>query len=63
MAVKVEMILTDDLGNRIVVSEEYKEETSLLDKKISEIESLVLQSKLAIGKKAELELLLLNQKA
>ena len=61
MAIKIETIITDDLGNRVIVHQEYEEETSLLDKNIDDIEVLVMKAKKDMGKSAELELLRLNQ--
>ncbi len=61
MAIKIETIITDEAGNRVVVHHQYEEETSLLDKNIDDIESLIVKAKRDIGKSAELELLRLNQ--
>ena len=61
MGIRIETILTDDQGNRVVVNHQYEEETSLLDKNIDDIESLIVKAKKDIGKSAELELLRLNQ--
>jgi hypothetical protein len=61
MAIKIETILTDGQGNRIIVSHDYPEETSLLGKNVDEIESLIVKAKRDIGKDAESELLKLNQ--
>jgi hypothetical protein len=61
MAIKIETILTDDQGNRIIVSQDYPEETSLLGKNVDDIESLIVKGKRDIGKAAESELLNLNQ--
>lgn len=61
MGIKVETIITDDQGNRIVVHHQYEEETSLLDKNVDDIELLVMKAKKDMGKSAELELLRLNQ--
>jgi hypothetical protein len=63
MAIRIETILTDDAGNRIVVSQEYREEKTLLDKNVDEIEALILKAKTAIGQLAECELLKENQRA
>lgn len=62
MAIKIETIITDDLGNRVIVHHEYEEETSLLDKNIDDIEVLVMKAKRDMGKSAELELIRLNQR-
>lgn len=62
MAIKIETILTDDNGNRIIVSQEYQEEKSLLERNIDEIELLIMKAKKDVGKLAELELLHLNQR-
>lgn len=61
MGIKVETIITDDQGNRIVVHHQYEEESSLLDKNVDDIELLVMKAKKDMGKSAELELLRLNQ--
>lgn len=61
MAVKIETIITDSDGNRIVVSQEYLNIVSLVDKNIDEIEDLVLKAKKDISVLAEEELLNLNQ--
>ena len=61
MAIKIETIITDEDGNRIVVSQEYTDTTSLTDKNLDEIETLVFKAKMDIGVLAEQELLNLNQ--
>lgn len=62
MAVKIETILTDDLGNRIVVSKEYSGEQSLLNTSLEATEQLIWNAKRDIGVLAEQELLKLNQR-
>jgi lipoate synthase len=62
MAIKIETTITDDQGNRIIVSQAYQEENSLLNKNIDEIELLIMKAKKDVGKLAELELLHLNQR-
>jgi hypothetical protein len=57
--IKVEMIFTDDLGNKIVASTSY--DNTLLSTSLDEIEALVLQAKSDLGKEAEHNLLKLNQ--
>jgi len=61
MAIKIETIITDEDGNRIVVSQEYTDTISLTDKNLDEIETLVFKAKMDIGVLAEQELLNLNQ--
>jgi hypothetical protein len=61
MAIKIETIITDEDGNRIVVSQEYTDTASLRDKNLDEIEILVFKAKMDIGVLAEQELLNLNQ--
>jgi hypothetical protein len=62
MAVKIETILTDDLGNRIVVTQEYSGDLSLQTPNIEATEQLVWKAKQDIGLLVEQELWVLNQK-
>lgn len=61
MAVKIETIITDSNGNRIIVSQEYSDIVSLVDKNIDQIEDFVLKAKKDISVLAEQELLNLNK--
>ena len=62
MSFQIETILTDDSGNRIVLTTHYAD-VHLTNQTLDNIESLVLQAKHDIGKQMEHEILLLNQKA
>jgi hypothetical protein len=57
--IKIEMILTDDCGNRITVDKSY--DGGLTGKTLDEVEQLVYKAKSELAQDAEHEILALNQ--